>query len=161
MLDSDASACWDGMLATGLLDVTSDPAALDSQGFWVVVAEFEGKVTCARFAQVRRTPPSRAWSAKWHGPGPQAWSTSLDRTAYTAAVGRIREHIAAGEMYQANLCRILSAPVTPDADIRALARALREHNPAPPTPVSSICPGRALRWQRPHRNSSCTATDGS
>ena len=38
-----------GRLATGLLDLTSDLAALDSEGFWVVVAPFEGDATCARF----------------------------------------------------------------------------------------------------------------
>lgn len=31
-----------GRLATGLVDVTSDLAALDSTGFWAVVLPFEG-----------------------------------------------------------------------------------------------------------------------
>jgi para-aminobenzoate synthetase component 1 len=55
----------------------------------------------------------------------------LDRAAYTAAVRRIREHIAAGEVYQANLCRVLSAPVGPDADVDALTALLARGNPAP------------------------------
>lgn len=55
----------------------------------------------------------------------------LDRHAYMDAVTRIREHIAAGEVYQANLCRVLSAPVAPDADVMALAGLLARHNPAP------------------------------
>ena len=45
-----------GMLATGLTDVTSDLSALDSEGFWAVVVTYEGKVTCARFADVREAP---------------------------------------------------------------------------------------------------------
>ncbi|MEV6122813.1 chorismate-binding protein [Streptomyces sp. NPDC052077] len=118
-------------LATGLLDVTSDPAALDSTGFWAVCADFEGRLTCARFADVRTVPVPPPVPGGWRGPGPGDWTTSLDRAAYTAGVRRIREHIAAGEVYQANLCRVLSAPVGPDADVDALTALLARGNPAP------------------------------
>jgi para-aminobenzoate synthetase component 1 len=123
-----------GRVATGLREVAHDPAVLDGTGFWAVVADFEGRITCARFADVRaeesfpRTDP-----AGWLGPGRSAWSSSLDREAYTAGVRRIREHIAAGEVYQANLCRVLSAPL-PDprrADVDALTSRLAHGNPAP------------------------------
>lgn len=50
---------------------------------------------------------------RWRGPARGDWTSSLDRDAYTAGVRRIREHIAAGEVYQANLCRVLSAPSRP------------------------------------------------
>ena len=120
-----------GYLATGLADVTSDPSALDSGGFWAVAADFEGRLTCARFRDVRRIGESDVLAAPWQGPHAAAWSTSLDRTAYTKGVTRIREHIAAGEVYQANLCRVLSAPVAAHADVVALAGLLAQHNPAP------------------------------
>ncbi len=59
---------WFGdCLATGLVDVTSDPAALDSAGWWAVVADFEGGLTCARFADVR---PAALPAAPWQGPRP-------------------------------------------------------------------------------------------
>lgn len=116
---------------SGLLDVTSDPEALDSQGLWAVVAGFEGRLTCARFRDVRPIRHLPAPETRWHGPRRAQWSTSLDRAAYTAGVRRIREHIAAGEVYQANLCRVLSAPVTPDADIEALADRLAARHRAP------------------------------
>ncbi|MGW5043998.1 chorismate-binding protein [Streptomyces griseoluteus] len=118
-------------LATGLLDVTSDPAALDSTGFWAVVADFEGALTCARFADVRHTPVPAPVPGAWRGPAPEDWTSSLDRAAYLSAVRRIREHIAAGDVYQANLCRVLSAPVGPDADVDALTALLARGNPAP------------------------------
>ncbi|MDQ1014174.1 para-aminobenzoate synthetase component 1 [Streptomyces afghaniensis] len=67
------------------------------------------------------------------GPVAGDWTSSLDRTAYTAGVRRIRELIAACDFYQANLCRVLSAPL-PDpavADIDALTALLARGDPAP------------------------------
>ena len=126
-------ARFGGLVATDLRDVTSDSAALDSAGFWAVVADFEGRLLCARFGDVRRAPVPPAGHSAWRGPHPEAWTSSLDRAAYTAGVRRIREHIAAGEVYQANLCRVLSAPL-PDpehADVDALTALLARGNPAP------------------------------
>ncbi|MFJ5839500.1 chorismate-binding protein [Streptomyces shenzhenensis] len=118
-------------VATGLRDVTDDPAALDSTGFWAVCADFEGRLTCARFADVRAEPVPAPVPGRWRGPAPGEWTSSLGHAAYTAAVRRIREHIAAGEVYQANLCRVLSAPVASDSDVDALAALLARGNPAP------------------------------
>ena len=41
-------------LATGLLDVTDDLAALDSSGIWAVVLPFDGRPVCARFTPCAR-----------------------------------------------------------------------------------------------------------
>ncbi|WP_392969550.1 chorismate-binding protein [Streptomyces sp. LN245] len=131
MLDLPPLARFGGLVATGLLDVTSDPAALDSSGFWAVSADFEGRLTCARFRDVREEPVPAPVPGRWHGPAAGDWTSSLDRAAYTAGVRRIREHIAAGEVYQANLCRVLSAPVPADADVDALTALLARGNPAP------------------------------
>ncbi|MFF6994111.1 chorismate-binding protein [Streptomyces sp. NPDC008313] len=124
-------ARFGGLVATGLLDVTSDPAALDSTGFWAVCADFEGSLTCARFRDVRPEPVPAPVPGAWRGPATGDWTTSLDRAAYTAGVRRIREHIAAGDVYQANLCRVLSAPVAAGADVDALTALLARGNPAP------------------------------
>ena len=120
-----------GRVARGLREVTDDLAALHRPGFWAVLITFEGAVTCARFSDVRPGPPPPA--RPWIGPPPTAWTTSLDEPAYHRAVGTIREHIAAGEVYQANLCRVLRAEL-PDptrADPMALAALLAAGNPAP------------------------------
>ncbi|MFI6643174.1 chorismate-binding protein [Streptomyces sp. NPDC050504] len=119
------------LVATDLQDVTSDPEALDSAGFWAVSADFEGRLVCARFARVTRQPVPAPVPGAWQGPGADDWTSSLDRAAYTEGVRRIRAHIAAGEVYQANLCRVLSAPVAPDADVDALTALLARGNPAP------------------------------
>ncbi|WP_367429939.1 chorismate-binding protein [Streptomyces celluloflavus] len=129
-----AMARFGGLIATDLRDVTSDPAALDSTGWWAVVADFEGAVVCARFGDVRpATAADEPAPGHWRGPGPGDWHSSLDRGAYTAGVRRIREYIAAGEVYQVNLCRVLTAPL-PDparADVDALTAVLARGNPAP------------------------------
>ncbi|WP_460707402.1 chorismate-binding protein [Myceligenerans halotolerans] len=81
-------------------------------------------------------PPSGTWT----GPDPEAWTSSMDRAAYEAAVRRIREHVREGAVYQANLCRVLAAPLpararddgtTTEPDARALAARLAVGNPAP------------------------------
>lgn len=118
-------------MATNLLDVTSDPAALESAGFWAVAADFEGRLTCARFADVRPEAVPAPVPGRWRGPAAGDWTSSLDRAAYTEGVRRIRRHIAAGEVYQANLCRVLSAPVASDVDVDALTALLARGNPAP------------------------------
>lgn len=121
------------LVASDLRDVTSDPEALDSSGFWAVSADFEGRLVCARFADVRTEPVPEPVPGAWRGPAIGDWASSLDRAAYTAGVRRIREHIAAGEVYQANLCRVLTAPL-PDlaaADVDALTALLARGNPAP------------------------------
>lgn len=132
MHDLAPLARFGGLVATGLRDVTSDPEALDSAGFWAVSADFEGRLTCARFADVRPAPVPDPVPGAWRGPAAGDWTSSLDREAYTAGVRRIREHIAAGEVYQANLCRVLSAPLPdPAADVDALTALLARGNPAP------------------------------
>ncbi len=118
-------------MATGLRDVTSDPAALESTGFWAVTADFEGGLVCARFDDVREEAVPPPVPGRWRGPATGDWTSSLDRAAYTGGVRRIREYIAAGEVYQANLCRVLSAPVPPGADVDVLTALLARGNPAP------------------------------
>ncbi|MBT2527287.1 chorismate-binding protein [Streptomyces sp. ISL-99] len=135
MHDLPPLARFGGLVASDLRDVTSDPAALDSAGFWAVTADFEGGLVCARFGDVRAEPVPAPVPGAWRGPAAGDWVSSMDRAAYTAGVRRIREHIAAGEVYQANLCRVLTAPL-PDragacADVDALTALLARGNPAP------------------------------
>ncbi|MER5369127.1 chorismate-binding protein [Streptomyces sp. NPDC002722] len=126
-------ARFGGLVASDLRDVTSDPAALESSGFWAVSADFEGRLVCARFGSVRTEAVPAPVPGAWHGPAAGDWTSSLDRAAYIAGVRRIREYIAAGEVYQANLCRVLTAPLPdPDAaDVDALTALLARGNPAP------------------------------
>ena len=64
-----------GRLATDLVDLTDDLAALESAGFWAVVLPFGGGAICARFANVRAARP---WPGPpWRGPSAAAWTSSL------------------------------------------------------------------------------------
>lgn len=129
-------AHFDGLLATGLeevVDLAEQPEAFDRSGWWAVVATFEGAVTGYRFGNVRQAPlplgPAGAGRG-WVGPDRNDWVSSLDRRAYLAGVENIRERIAAGEVYQVNLCRLLSAPLPDAAHPLALANRLAAGNPA-------------------------------
>ncbi|MFC4032133.1 chorismate-binding protein [Streptomyces polygonati] len=122
-------------LASDLRDVTTDLGALDSAGFWAVAVDFEGRTVCARFGDVRRLPAPAAAPGRWRGPAPRAWTSSMDRDTYQKGVRAVRDRIATGEVYQVNLCRVLSAPLGPEDgaphDIAALGAALERGNPAP------------------------------
>jgi para-aminobenzoate synthetase component 1 len=168
-----------GRLATDLVDVTDDLRALDSAGFWAVVLPFEGPAVCARFATAR---PARPWpGAPWRGPVADAWRTSLDGPAFEAGVRAIREAIAAGDVYQVNLTRRLSARLpqadptgATSTDIAALGAALAVGNPAPfsavvrlpdhGVAVASASPERFLSrrgdriWSSPIKGTAATAT---
>uniref|UniRef100_UPI000849DE0F chorismate-binding protein n=1 Tax=Actinacidiphila rubida TaxID=310780 RepID=UPI000849DE0F len=135
MRDLAPMARFGGLVASDLRDVTDDVAALDSSGFWAVAADFEGRTVCARFGDVRRAPRDPAGETararSWRGPHPGAWTSSMDRDAYRAGVAAVRARIATGEVYQVNLCRVLSAPLPEgaEADVDALSAVLAGRNP--------------------------------
>jgi para-aminobenzoate synthetase component 1 len=121
-----AFAHVDGRLATGLLEIRHDLDGLDAGGFWVVVVTFDGAITCARFAEVTRASLPHA---AWPGVDRDRWRSSLGRHAYVAGVATVRELIAQGDVYQVNLCRVLSAP-TRAVDLTGLAGALAATHPS-------------------------------
>jgi para-aminobenzoate synthetase component I len=124
-----------GRLHTDLVDVTDDLAALDGAGRWVVTVTFEGAARCLRFAST--APVGDWWRAAGPWAPPEEWASSLDQPAYEAAVAEVRERVAAGDVYQANICRILSASMSQPPDLCALGAALARGNPAPYAAVVS------------------------
>ena len=144
-------------LCTGLADVTDDPACLDGTGFWAAAVPYDGRPTFARFENIR---PARPWRGRpWVGPRLDSWTSSLDRARFEAGVRAIRAAIEAGDVYQVNLTRVLSAPVSGEADVAALGAALAIGNPAPYSAVvrvpsagvhvASASPERFLRREGP------------
>ena len=128
-------AAFGGLVATDLrevVDLAANPEAVDGDGWWAVVATFEGVMTGYRFDDVRPAArPDVRSDSHWSGPSAVDWTSSLDHEEYTAGVEIIRERIAAGEVYQVNLCRMLSARLPEGADPLLLANRLAAGNPAP------------------------------
>jgi para-aminobenzoate synthetase component 1 len=117
--------------ATDLIEVTADTSELDGTGRWMVSISFEGRATLARFSTWRERPPTPEEVGRWDSPSPDTWESSLDEAAYVAAVEAVRDHISRGEVYQANICRVLRTPIDADCDIVALHNRLVAGNPAP------------------------------
>ena len=121
-------ASFAGLLASDLIEVSDNPAVLDGAGWWAVVLTYEGGFTAARFGSVRE---GSLPNAAWPGIARHAWSSSMTREEYVEAVQVVREAIAAGDVYQANVCRVLTAPLASAGSIVGLAGALHDQHPAP------------------------------
>jgi para-aminobenzoate synthetase component I len=119
-----------GQIATDLVELTDDLDALDGVGRWAVLLPFEGSPCLARFAHWVDAPAvdlARPWI------GPEAWKTSMSGAEYVQAVRRVKGDIAAGRVYQVNVCRVLSTELAePEAaSMGGLHALLDRDHPAP------------------------------
>ena len=134
---TQAFAHLGGRLATGVSDITNDLGALDSGGRWAVLLPYSGTPVAIRFTSWLELPSVVGQSGlgpiRWQGPASSSWRSSVDEPGYLAAVEEVRTAIAAGSVYQTNICRILSAqmPDERQSDISGLYELLRVGNPAP------------------------------
>jgi para-aminobenzoate synthetase component 1 len=138
-----AHARFGSRWAHDVVEIADDVKCLDSGGFWAVVVTFEGEVRCVRFAQVTDArvtdarvtdqPATKGNARPDPGWAPLAgdWGSSLDEAAYLAGVSQIRDLIAAGEVYQVSLCRVMSHALADDADLSDLETLVTQGNPAP------------------------------
>jgi para-aminobenzoate synthetase component 1 len=104
------------------------------------------------WVQERLRSPQQAHAAL-HRPSPPsaALESNFTRAEYETAVSRIRDYIAAGDVYQVNLAQRFHAPFV--GSTLALYRRLRARNPAPfgaylefaGAAITSISPERFLR----------------
>ena len=119
-----------GLCASELIEVSHDPSVLDGRGRWAVLMPYSGQAVFARFGHWHPGPADPV-AGDWIGP--QQWSSSMDEVSYCAAVDQIRDQIAQGRVYQANLCRVLTAEM-PDptaVDVGGLHALLDREHPAP------------------------------
>lgn len=125
-MDNTGALFWMGnRLASDCVEISNDPSSLAKPGFWAVVNTFEGKWICARFATVINAPlPDMPWQGIT-----TPWLSSQSKSTYEDNVRIIKEKIADGDIYQVNLCRILSADC--DQSLQGLAVNLQSNNPAP------------------------------
>ncbi|HEX3129151.1 MAG TPA: anthranilate synthase component I family protein [Thermoanaerobaculia bacterium] len=124
----DAGLLWDGRGWT-----------LEATGAWggpsLTAIEAERLLAAAR----RRTKPERPGGRLAGGPV----VSRPNRGGYEAAVERIRERIAAGEIFQANLCRRLEAPLDPQS-VWPFYLRLRDASPADHGAFLDLGQGRSL-----------------
>ncbi|MEY3890007.1 MAG: hypothetical protein RLY62_189 [Actinomycetota bacterium] len=125
-MDNFNSTFWmAGRLATECVEISNDPSCLDQGGFWAVVNTFEGKWICARFETVI---DSKLPLSNWQGVS-QSWQSSQSQSVFENNVNLIREKIALGDIYQVNLCRVLTS--SSNQSLLGLAGKLQKSNPAP------------------------------
>ena len=131
-----------GLWGTGLTEVSSKWSSLDDGGRWAVVIPYEGEPVFARFAQWSPECPSELIGT-WPGVSVGQWTSSVDRSTYIRQVEIAREAISRGDVYQVNVCRVLSAELPVEADIAALHVLLTDHNPAPYSALVRL-PGQGI-----------------
>jgi para-aminobenzoate synthetase component I len=119
------------LYASGLTQFSSHLEDLDSCGRWAVAIPFKGEPSLAKFSNWTVGIPESGTIGRWAGLPESSWTSSMNAGEYISAVQQTRERIAAGDVYQVNICRVRSAPLPDGNDIMALDALLREGNPAP------------------------------
>lgn len=115
-----------GLLATDLLEVSTDPTCLSDGGFWAISTTYEGEFRAAKFKTITQTAfPPTAEASRVEG----KWESSISEFEYREYVEKIREEIANGGVYQVNACRRLSIKSSASLDL-AFENILKS-NPAP------------------------------
>lgn len=126
---TDAVAIFGDVIARDCVEVSHDPACLDSSGWWAVTQTFEGEFVAYRFAEVSSYDPIELQD--FENVDRSSWATSMSKDQYESAVSAIRDDIARGWVYQANLCRVLTAQLPEPINGLAFWQKLCELNPAP------------------------------
>lgn len=137
MTKGHAIALFGNQMATDLIEATTDINRLNSGGWWAITQTFEGDFAAFRFGNVQPLDFGVLAELGIYTPGNyqgvaiDSWKSSMSQAQYTEAVEAIKGDIAKGWVYQANLCRVLSAPLISDLDVLGLYQLLAQHNPAP------------------------------
>ena len=130
-----AVAIFGNFMATNFVEATTDVNRLDDEGWWAVAQTFEGEFQAFRFSEIELINLEKladlGHDLSHNAVTVQSWTSSMSRSEYVDAVENIRQDIARGWVYQANLCRVLSAPLETDLNVVAFWKLLAEHNPAP------------------------------
>lgn len=130
MLPSAPMARFGNQYAYDLVEVTHDVARVEFGGRWAVLIPFSGESVFARFSSWEGTPRAGTVGT-WSGVEFTGWTSSMDQGSYEQAVERTRTAISAGNVYQANICRVRSQAFDHSSDIMALDELLAAGNPAP------------------------------
>jgi para-aminobenzoate synthetase component 1 len=141
-----------GKLATGLELITDDIQALREPGSWAVVGSFESNWILAKFTKVETASSLLDFDSgrSWNPIAIENWVSSFSSSEYIEYVESIKNHIAEGDVYQVNACRILQAENFKNLSLLELAKNISRANPAPFASYLSI-PGLELASASPER----------
>ena len=138
-----------GLLATQLVEISTDPDCLDDGRFWAVLVTFEGEFQFARLRKVeQKSFPALEWKRL-----ERPWNSSCEEIDYISYIHSIKESIASGRVYQVNACRELSHFLGDDPQsLSGLFSEILKGNPAafasylkiPGMEISSASPERFL-----------------
>ncbi len=120
-------AAFGSSFGTSLSVITDDLGVLDTSGKWFVAGWFEGPVLAFKFENWSTNAPEHGnWA------GPSVWTSDFNEQQYVDAVESAKSRIAAGDVYEVNICRRLSAqwPVGDESDSLALYRTILHRHPA-------------------------------
>ena len=102
----------------GLQDVAIDLNRLTEPGLWAIIGTFEGSWLLLKFEKEYENPID--YQGTWNGIDPNNWISSMNQSEYESAVEGLREHISKGDVYQANICRVLATEISTEGfDIEA------------------------------------------
>ena len=122
-----------GRWARDLVEISDDPSVLHDGNFWAVIITYEGSYIFARFDDVKENQEEeflRFATSVNYEPPQEEWISSLGEQEYVAAVEKVREGISRGDVYQINLCRVLTTTTRTPQLVGALP-ILNSGNPAP------------------------------
>lgn len=130
-----AVAIFGNFMATNFVEATTDVSRLDDEGWWAVTHTFEGDFQAFRFNDVQPLDLEKlvalGHDLTHNSVELASWTSSMSKADYEDAVESIRQDIARGWVYQANLCRVLTASLSDDLNVVAFWNLLAKHNPAP------------------------------
>lgn len=130
-------AIFGDIVATDLVEVSTDARDLDSPGWWAVAQTFELDFLAFRFNKIHRAVTlndiEKTYATNFDGVDPLSWTSSMSQKVYEDGVRSVQEDIASGWVYQVNLCRVLSSALPLDGhfDSVGLYCNLVRNNPAP------------------------------
>lgn len=131
-------------------DLRKEPYALDSGGLWCVLAEFDGPIHAWRMKPVPNsdmphvTAPenSAAQAPQVENARHLAWQSDQTAEQYQENVREVQRAIIEGEIYQANICRMLTLDLA-RSELPSpywLLNQIQRHNPAPYAGLVNIEP---------------------
>lgn len=132
-----SSAALSGKLLTNPTKIVTSPSEITNEGYWVVLARFESDFRAIQFSKAT----SIMELEKQNFNSLTKWTSSLNQQQYQERVLMVQEAIKRGEVYQVNLCRILTSKTDHRPSAVALWQKISQHHPTRFSSYIDLMPG--------------------